>query len=63
VGVMIGTVSSHVLSVCLGFAGGAMVFITADELIPDAQEFAVGHSGTFGIVLGALAGMILVYAL
>ena len=55
--------SSAVLSVCLGFAGGAMVFITADELIPDAQEFAVGHSGTFGIVLGVLAGMILVYAL
>ncbi len=63
VGVMVGNVSSVVLSVCLGFAGGAMVFITADELIPDAQEFAVGHSGTFGIVLGALAGMILVYAL
>ena len=63
VGAVIGNVSSAVLSVCLGFAGGAMVFITADELIPDAQEFAVGHSGTFGIVLGALAGMILVYAL
>ncbi len=63
IGAIVGTVSSAVLSVCLGFAGGAMVFITADELIPDAQEFAVGHSGTFGIVLGALAGMILVYAL
>lgn len=63
VGAAVGTVSSAVLSVCLGFAGGAMVFITADELIPDAQEFAVGHSGTFGIVLGTLAGMILAYAL
>ncbi len=62
-GAAVGTVSSAVLAVCLGFAGGAMVFITADELIPDAQEFAVGHSGTFGIVLGAVAGMILVYAL
>ena len=47
-------VSSAVLGIGLG---GAMVFITADELIPDAQEFAVG-SRTFGIVLG-LAGMIL----
>ncbi|MEA4884077.1 MAG: ZIP family metal transporter [Clostridia bacterium] len=62
IGVAIGGVSPAVLASCLGFAGGAMVFITADELIPDAQEFAVGHSGTFGIVLGVLAGMLLVYA-
>jgi ZIP family zinc transporter len=63
VGAVAGAVSPAVLSVSLGFAGGAMVFITGDELIPDAQEFAVGHSGTFGIVFGVLAGLLLSYLL
>lgn len=61
IGALIGGLSGSVLSVCLGFAGGAMVFITADELIPGAQEFAEGHSATFGIVLGILIGMLLTY--
>ncbi len=61
VGAAIGNISNGMLAVSLAFAGGAMVFITADELIPDAQEFADGHSGTFGIVIGILAGMLLIY--
>jgi ZIP family zinc transporter len=60
-GAAIGNISDGVLAVSLAFAGGAMVFITADELIPDAQEFAEGHSGTFGIVMGILVGMLLIY--
>lgn len=61
-GAALGTASPAILSLCMGSAGGAMVFITADELIPEAQRFATGHSGTFGIVVGVLAGMLLVLA-
>ncbi len=61
-GAIFGSVSPGVLAICLGFAGGAMVFLTADELIPGAQSFATGHSGTFGIVLGILLGMLVVLA-
>lgn len=59
IGALLGSLSPVFLSVCLGFAAGAMLFVTCDELIPDAQELASGHSGTFGIVAGVLAGIIL----
>jgi len=33
--------------------------VTCDELIPDANELASGHSGTYGIVAGVIIGIIL----
>ena len=56
-GGLLGHVSPVLLAASLGFAGGAMLFITCDELIPDAQEFKAGHSGTFGIMLGVIVGV------
>lgn len=56
-GGLLGRVSSVLLASALGFAAGAMLFITCDELIPDAQELRQGHSGTFGIVLGVIFGV------
>jgi len=56
-GGLLGHVSPLLLAVSLGFAGGAMLFITCDELIPDAQELRHGHSGTFGIVFGVIVGI------
>ncbi len=58
-GMALGGVSPIVLALCLGFAAGAMLFITCDELIPDAQEFRVGHTGTWGIVAGVVTGIVL----
>lgn len=58
-GVAFGALSAGVLAASLGFAGGAMLYITCDEMIPEAQRLAEGHSGTFGIVIGALLGMAL----
>lgn len=57
IGGLLGRVSPVLLSVSLGFAAGAMLFITCDELIPGAQELKQGHSGTFGIVLGVMIGV------
>ena len=56
-GGLLGHVSPILLALALGFAGGAMLFITCDELIPDAQELRHGHSGTFGIVFGVMLGI------
>lgn len=57
-GGLFGHVSPLFLALALGFAAGAMLFITCDELIPDAQELRRGHSGTFGIVAGMVFGII-----
>jgi ZIP family zinc transporter len=56
-GGIIGTVSPLTLAMSLGFAAGAMLYIVFDELIPEAQLHAEGHSGTFGAVMGVLIGM------
>lgn len=59
IGAIMGAASKIVLALCLGFAAGAMLFVTCDELIPDAQELGVGHSGTYGIVAGVVTGIVL----
>ncbi len=58
-GVLIGQASPIALAISLGFAAGAMLFITFDELIPDAQRMQKGHSGTIGAVVGVILGIIL----
>lgn len=59
IGVILGGASPVILALSLGFAAGAMLFVTCDELIPDAQELRVGHTGTYGIVAGVVAGIAL----
>lgn len=38
----------------LAFAGGVMVFITLDELIPAARQHGHQHAVAFGIIIGAI---------
>ncbi len=38
----------------LAFAGGVMVFITLDELIPAAREYGHQHFTAMGIITGAI---------
>lgn len=56
-GAILGKVSPLVLSLSLGFAGGAMLYVTCDELIPDAHNLARGHSATIGLLCGIVAGI------
>lgn len=56
-GSAVGSLSPALLSVCLGLAAGAMLFVTCDELIPDAEELGSGHSSTFGIIAGIIVGV------
>ncbi len=59
IGASLGAISPVVLSLSLGFAGGAMLYIIFGELIPGAQNSGNGHSGTFGAVFGTIAGILL----
>jgi len=43
----------------LAFAGGVMVFITLDELIPTAREYGHEHYSAVGIIIGSLFVFIL----
>ena len=58
-GAAVGSISPHMLSLSLSFAGGAMLYITCDEMVPDAHEFSKGHSAALGIILGVLVGILL----
>lgn len=63
-GGLIGNISPAVLAISLGFAGGAMLYIVADELIPDAyQEVEDEHMAILGILLGVILGIVLIHLL
>jgi ZIP family zinc transporter len=44
----------YFVPVTLAFAGGVMVFITLDELLPAAREYGHQHYTAVGIILGAI---------
>jgi ZIP family zinc transporter len=47
----------------LGFAAGAMIFVVAEDLIPDSNINEYPHAGTWGVMLGFVLMMVLDVAL
>ena len=47
----------------LGFAAGAMIFVVAEDLIPDSNISEHPHAGTWGVMFGFVLMMILDVAL
>ena len=47
----------------LGFAAGAMIFVVAEDLIPDSNLSEHPHAGTWGVMLGFVIMMVLDVAL
>ena len=43
----------------LAFSAGAMIFVSVEDLIPDAKESQNSHAGTWGFIVGFLLMMIL----
>lgn len=43
----------------LAFAGGAMIFVVAEDLIPDAKLAEHPHLGTWGVMVGFVVMMVL----
>lgn len=61
IGAWIGNISPVFLSLSLGFAAGAMLYISFDELLPEAHIHSAGsHVGIYGGVIGVILGYILV---
>ena len=59
-GSIAGGISQTVISLCLSFAAGAMLYIVTGELIPEANSLYKGRISAIGNILGFLIGIIAV---
>ncbi len=53
-GYALGNVSDFMLPVMLGFAGGAMLYVTSDEMIPETHAHGFQKQATYALLLGFL---------
>lgn len=60
-GAYMGSISSRFIAICLSFAGGTMLYIICDEIIPSAKLLHKGRSSSIGVVLGFICGIILYF--
>ena len=59
-GSLIGSISLTIISLCLSFAAGAMLYIVTGELIPEANGLYKGRMSAIANILGFLLGIIAV---
>ncbi|MGI5823459.1 MAG: ZIP family metal transporter [Dethiobacteria bacterium] len=62
-GALIGNISPPFLAFSLSFAGGAMLYIVCDELVPDIFELTNAYIAITGVTAGVLTGMLMVHYL
>lgn len=51
-GFFLGNVSSTLLPILLAFAGGAMLYVTSDEMIPETHTHGYQKQATYALLLG-----------
>ena len=56
-GAIIGSISEQVISVCLSFAAGAMLYIVSGELIRESNSLYNGRMTAVGNMLGFIIGI------
>jgi len=61
IGALLGQISPVFISMCLGFAGGAMLYITCGQLIPKTQAIYRGRISTLGMIAGIMTGIVIAY--
>ena len=59
VGLLLATQISAIMPWMLAFAAGAMLFVVAEDLLPDARLNSGSHLGTWGFIAGFIVMMIL----
>ncbi len=63
IGIWLSTSLSHLMPWFLAFSAGAMLFVVAEELLPDAKSAYPTNIGTWGFIVGFVLMMILDVAL
>lgn len=53
-----GTISQEVISICLSFAAGAMLYIVSGELLPESNKLYKGRMSSIGNILGFILGIL-----
>ncbi len=59
VGYFLGTISSALLPALLGVAGGAMLYVLSDEMIPETHAHGFQKQATYALVAGVLTLLII----
>lgn len=59
VGYLLSEISALFISICLGFAGGAMLYLTCSELIPESRDLYKGRISAMGLVAGMFVGILI----
>ena len=57
IGSVIGNISEQIISICLSFAAGAMLYIVTGELIPEANNLYKGRITALGNMIGFIIGL------
>lgn len=55
----LGSASASFLPVMLGFAGGAMLYVTSDEMIPETHAHGFQKQTTYALLLGFITFVLL----
>lgn len=58
-GFALGTISMTFLPTMLGFAGGAMLYVTSDEMIPETHAHGYQKQATYALLLGFLTLLVM----
>ena len=59
VGFGMGSISSALLPIMLGFAGGAMLYVTSDEMIPETHAHGYQKQATYALLLGFMSLLVI----
>lgn len=57
-GALLGNISIGVISICLSFAAGAMLYIVSGELIPESKSLYKGRFASLGNIIGFIIGIL-----
>ena len=60
-GAYLGSISNIFISLCLSIAGGTMLYIVADEIIPTGKTLHRGRVSSIAVVIGFVLGIILYF--
>jgi ZIP family zinc transporter len=57
-GAIMGNISQELISICLSFSAGAMLYIVSGELIPESNKLYKGRLASIGNIMGFIIGII-----